>query len=163
MHSPARDEHNATTGLVFELLDLYVRVHALGLVRVEKALVGLTRNDYEPDVCFFGEETAGQIERRTLIYPAPDLVAEVLSESTERRDRGIKFEDYAAHGVAEYWIVDPVAETVEQYVLEDEAYALRMKSANGRLAAVAVEGFEVDVRALFDTDANLAALRAILA
>ncbi len=42
-------------------------------------------------------------------FPAPDLIVEVLSESTEANDRGIKFEDYAAHGVVEYWIVDPMA------------------------------------------------------
>jgi Uma2 family endonuclease len=67
--------------------------------------------------------------------------------------------------VAEYWIVDPDAETVEQYVLGDgeEEYTLRMKSATGELASVAVEGFAVPVRALFDDAANVAALRALLA
>ncbi|GAB2598351.1 Uma2 family endonuclease [Spirosoma areae] len=39
--------------------------------------------------------------------PAPDLVIEVLSKSTARRDRGVKFTDYAANGIAEYWIVNP--------------------------------------------------------
>ena len=41
-------------------------------------------------------------------YPAPDFIAEILSPSTDERDRGIKFEDYAAHGVGEYWLLDPV-------------------------------------------------------
>ncbi|WP_420456261.1 Uma2 family endonuclease [Rubrivirga sp.] len=163
MHSPARDQHTATVGRIMRILGTHVQIRALGVVRFEKALVALTRNDYEPDVCFFGESKAAQIERQTLEYPAPDLVVEVLSDSTEHRDRGVKFEDYAAHGVSEYWIVDPEAEVVEQYALEGERYALRMKSGTGRLASLAAEGFDVPVRALFDDDENLATLRAILA
>ena len=157
---PWRERHIRCVGMMLTILSTYVQVHKLGRVTAE-SLTAFTRNDYEPDLCFFGRDKAARITPDTLIFPVPDLAVEVLSESTERRDRGVKFEDYAAHGVAEYWIVDPVAETVEQYVLSGETYALRMKSANGRLAAVAVEDFEVDVRALFDTHANLAALRAI--
>ena len=46
----------------------------------------------------------------------PDLAVEVLSPSTEARDRGRKTEVFARFGVAEYWIVDPVANTLEIYV-----------------------------------------------
>ena len=180
MHSPARARHVQATLRLAKLLDTYVTLHGLGFVGAEKAMVGLTRNDYEPDVCFFGAEKAAQIEPETVEFPAPDLVAEVLSPKTEHRDRGVKFEDYAAHDVAEYWIVDPAAEVVEQYVLGasgdepsgDEpsgdgargpAYALRMKSATGTLASHAAEGSAVPVRALFDDAANLDALRTVLA
>ena len=163
VHSPARARHIAATKRILKLLDTYVQVHDLGWVGVEKALVALTRNDYEPDVCFFGREKAAAIRPETLEFPAPDLVVEVLSPSTERRDRGVKFEDYAAHGVDEYWIVDAERETVEQYLLEGEAYDLAMKSGTGTLAARSVEGFAIPVRAVFDDAANLDALRAILA
>jgi len=47
----------------------------------------------------------------------------VLSPSTEKRDRGIKFRDYELHGVGEYWIVDTVAESVKLYLLAGETYA----------------------------------------
>ena len=163
MHSPARARHIKVTLRLAKLLDTHVQVHSLGSVYMEKALVALTRNDYEPDVCFFGVEKAARIAPDTLEFPVPDLAVEVLSDSTERRDRGIKSEDYAAHGVAEYWIVDPEAETVEQYAIEDGAYVLLTKSARGPLEAFAVDGFTVPVRALFDDAENLAALRALLA
>jgi Uma2 family endonuclease len=164
MSSPALRKHNLVSARLSTLLDAYVRAHDLGEVAVEKAMVSLTRNDYEPDVAFFGRNTAAELTGDTLRYPAPDLAVEILSPSTEARDRGIKFEDYAAHGVTEYWIVDAEAETVEQFVLgEGEAYALRMKSATGDLVSVAVEGFAVPVRALFDDAANVEALRALLA
>ena len=58
------------------------------------------------------------------VYGAPDLVAEVLSPSTARYDRGRKKDVYAQCGVQEYWIVSPGDRTVEQYVLENGQYTL---------------------------------------
>ena len=43
---------------------------------------------------------------------APDLVIEILSPSSVKTDRGAKRDLYGAHGVAEYWLVDPIAETI---------------------------------------------------
>ena len=162
VHSPVELRHNTITKRVLRLLDLYVETHDLGIVGYEKLLVVLTRNDYEPDVCFFGAEKAAGFTPDQAKFPAPDLAVEVLSPSMAERDRGVKFEDYAAHGVMEYWILDPEAETIEQYVLDGERYALRMKSSSGELACVAVEGFAVPVRALFDEDENLRVLRQLL-
>ena len=162
VHSPSRKHHINTTGNLHTLLQTYVRMHNLGFVAQEKALVSLTRNDYEPDVCFFGQEKARRLEDRQLHFPAPDFIAEVLSDSTAKRDRGVKMEDYAAHGVAEYWLIDPDGQALEQYILEGERYALQMKSATGDVRSVAVEGFEIPVRALFDDNENLRVLKALL-
>ena len=159
--APASAAHSRAAQHLFLLLDTYVQVRGLGRVGFGKTMVALTRNDYEPDVCFFGRSKADLIEPDTLAFSAPDLAVEVLSPSTEKRDRGVKSEDYAAHGVTEYWIID--TETVEQYLADGDAYALAMKSGTGELASRAVEGFVVPVRAVFDDAANLSALRAILA
>ena len=123
----------------------------------------LTRNDYEPDICFFGPEKAKAFTPSQSKFPAPDLIVEVLSESTEANDRGIKFEDYAAHGVAEYWIVDPVAETIEQYLLQEGIYRLAVKVKTGTIASTGVTGFEIPVRAVFDGAEQLTTLQTILA
>ena len=64
-------------------------------------MVSLTRNDYEPDICFFGVAKAAQLTPDQMRFPVPDLVVEVLSETTQAVDRGVKFDDCAAHGVAE--------------------------------------------------------------
>ena len=162
VHSPAKKRHADAIALLLRLLHPYVQINRLGFVGQEKILVTLTRNDYEPDVCFFSAEKAASFTPDQMKFPVPDLAVEVLSPSTAERDRGVKFEDYAAHGVMEYWILDPEAETVEQYVLDGERYALRMKSGSGELASVAVEGFAVPVRALFDEDENLRVLRQLL-
>lgn len=50
------------------------------------------------------------------VYGAPDLVAEVLSPSTAKRDRGYKKDTYAKCGVREYWLVSPAEKSVEVYL-----------------------------------------------
>ena len=49
---------------------------------------------------------------------APDLVVEILSDSTRRVDLLKKFDIYQRAGVREYWIVDPEARTAAVYTLE---------------------------------------------
>jgi Uma2 family endonuclease len=163
VHSPVKQRHSEASENLFTLLKMYVRKRGLGVVRHEKILIILTRNDYEPDICFFRADKAASFTPAQSKFPAPDLAVEVLSESTEAVDRGIKFEDYAAHGVSEYWIVDPVAETIEQYVLHEGVYGLAVKVKTGTIASAVVPGFEIPVRAVFDGTEQLAALQAILA
>ena len=128
----------------------------------EKLLIALTRNDYEPDICFFTQEKAAAFAPDQMKFPAPDLVVEVLSDSTEAIDRGAKFEDYALHGVAEYWLVDPEQESVEQYLLGDEAYELAVKVKSGTIQSTVVSGFEIPVQAIFDAAEQFTALQALL-
>jgi Uma2 family endonuclease len=127
-----------------------------------KALVALTRSDYEPGLNFFAEAQAEAFEADQWKFPAPDSRVEVLSSSMEQNDRGVKLEDYAAHGVREYWIVDPEAKTVEQFALEGDGYELIIKSGSGEIESRVVEGFAVPVRALFDDALNLEVLRETL-
>ena len=163
VHSPVKLRHSLISQNLFTVLSIYVRQHELGLVGHEKWLITLTRNDYEPDIVYFGPEKAQTLTPDQTRFPAPDLVIEVLSPSTESKDRGIKFRDYAAHGVTEYWIVDPDEEMIEQYILKDEAYHLRVKTNTGVVRSTAIEGLAVPVRAAFDEAEKLAAVRAMLA
>lgn len=163
MHSPALNRHLLATQRIYKLIDAYAITRKAGQVRVEKAMTSFPRNDYEPDVMFFGPTKSTQIDADTLRFPIPDLIVEVLSPSTEARDRGIKFQDYALHGVSEYWIIDPVAETVELYRLKGIEYPPVSAQADGMLVSDVVPGFEIPVRAIFDEESNMAALKEILA
>lgn len=164
MHSPARNRHLTTQLGLATLLHTFVQFRELGAVRLEKCLCVFPRNDYEPDIVFFGKEKADRFHSNTMKFPVPDFVVEVLSETTERFDRGVKFEDYEAHGVQEYWIIDPTEgrETVEQYVLENGAFQLKLKSGSGEINSHVINGFGIPIRAIFDTKANLVTLRTIL-
>lgn len=162
MHSPARNRHLIVTGYVFRLLSTFVDVHQLGQVKNEKCLCVFPRNDYEPDVVFFGLEKSFQFQNDTIKFPVPDLVVEVLSQSTETRDRGVKFEDFAANGVEEYWIVDADAGLLEQYLLDSGNYQLAIKSGSGQLKSRVIQGLVFPIEAIFDEQANLQAIRALL-
>ena len=50
---------------------------------------------------FFGPDKLASLSPDTMKFPVPDLAVEVLSPSTEVRDRGVKFEDFASNGVAD--------------------------------------------------------------
>jgi Uma2 family endonuclease len=164
VQSPAKARHIDVTHRLLQLVRAYSTVHREGRVFAEKALVCLTRNDYEPDLAFFGPEKAAAITPEQMKFPAPDFVAEVLSPTTEKVDRGVKFEDYAAHGVAEYWIIDADAEIIEQYMLEESgSYRLAARQSDGELRSVVISGFAIPVRSLFDDDESVRTLRIILA
>lgn len=124
-----------------------------------RTMVALTRNDYEPDICFFGEEKSRDFTDDQTLFPAPDLAIEVTSDATEHRDRGVKFRDYQAHGVGEYLIVDPRKQTLEQYHLVNGKYELVLKAQTCDVKSFAVEGFQIPIRAIFDDAENLKAIQ----
>ena len=162
MHSPARNVHLMARLNLSSLLLTHVRKHSLGQVSDEKCLCEFPRNDYEPDIVFFSPEKAALFKPDTMVFPVPDFVVEVLSDSTEHRDRGVKFDDYEAHGVREYWIIDADAEVVEQYVHDGKAFQLRLKSGSGEIASQVVTGFRIPIRAIFDPHENLVTLGSLL-
>lgn len=168
MHSPAEDDHNEATGQLYRAASLYADVFNLGKVRVEKALIGMTRNDYEPDIAFWRKEVADRFEPGMNVYPIPDLIVEVLSPGKEniKRDTETKYEDYAAHGVREYWIVDPKKQTVEQYLLSEtapERFELHKKAIlTDNIESKVLAGFAIPVKAIFDAKTNADAIQQLV-
>ena len=91
----------------------YVEPRTLGRVAVAPVDVVLDHDRaliLQPDVLFVSTSRLSII--RNQVWGAPDLVAEVLSHSTERRDRGERLGWYRQYGVRECWLVDPHSETV---------------------------------------------------
>ena len=165
MHSPVKRRHLRSSKLLANLLHNFVDSHDLGEVDTEKALIVLTRNDYEPDICYWRKEVADEFTDDTMKHPAPDFVVEILSKGTAKRDRGVKYEDYAAHGVREYWLVDANRQTVEQFRLDEEFMAFDAIGnfhINDTITALTVPGFTIPIRAIFEPDANRDALRALI-
>lgn len=146
LHSPALHRHPVTTQRTYDLMSAYARIHKCGQVLVEKAMTCFPGNDYEPDIIFFGLTKSALISPDTLKFPIPDLIVEVISPATEARDRGVKLTDYASHGVAEYWIIDPVAETVELHRHAGDSYGAARQQSDGMVSSAVIPGFEIPVR-----------------
>lgn len=150
VHSPVVKEHNEVNGNLYKIIDTYVVDHDLGFVGIEKILIRLTRNDYEPDLCFFKSAQSAKFTKGQKFFPVPDLVIEVSSKGTEKRDRGIKFDDYQKHHVEEYWIINPQEEFVEQYHLKQGKYELLVKATTGEINSFAIKGLTIPIPVIFD-------------
>jgi Uma2 family endonuclease len=152
VHAPAQRVEALVSGNVASLLRTSVLLRQAGEIHQEKAMIRLTRNDYEPDICYFDTAQVAEFNEETSLFPAPRLVVEVLSPKTEARDRGIKFQDYAYHAIPEYWIVDPRQQTLEQYLLTEGAttYQLYKKSDNGDVDVQVLPGLKLPIPAFFD-------------
>lgn len=89
------------------VLKQYVDRNELGDLLVGPIDVLFAEGDYlEPDLVFVRSDRMN-IESKRGIEAAPDLVVEILSPSTAKRDRTLKRDRYQHFGVPEYWIVDP--------------------------------------------------------
>ena len=75
----------------------------------------------QPDV-FWVAEGSACVPRTRFFAGGPDLIVEVLSASNTENDRVTKFDLYEAHGVREYWIVNPDEDYIEVYSLESHVY-----------------------------------------
>jgi Uma2 family endonuclease len=99
------------------LLNVFARSNALGQVFTALLDVLFAEGDYfEPHIVFVRRGRVDLISDRGVEGP-PDLVVEVLSPSTEGRDRGVKLDRYRLFGVPEYWVVDPDERTIEVWDL----------------------------------------------
>jgi Uma2 family endonuclease len=155
VHSPVKTKHNKASLLLAQLINIYVNKNNLGFVGIEKIMISLTRNDYEPDICFFNKKKSILFTDNQTLFPAPDFVVEILSDTTEHRDRGVKFKDYQAHKIEEYWIIDPEKQTLEQYHLQNNDYVLVLDSAYGNVQSFVLEGFNIPITAIFNETENL--------
>ena len=80
----------------------------------------------------------------------PDIIFEIISPGTARRDRTEKKALYERFAVGEYWLVDPVNQTIEIFFFEANAYRLdQFLEMEGSAQSRKLPGFEVDLAGLF--------------
>jgi Uma2 family endonuclease len=80
---------------------------------------------------------------------SPNAAFEILSPSTARNDRGRKRQLMARYGVPEYWILDPLAKTVELSRFTEIGCNQPIVVSEGRCASSVIAGFEIDLAAVF--------------
>jgi Uma2 family endonuclease len=139
--SPAIPRHAHVVSRFNRLIGDYAEKFDLGEVFGATTTVRLTKyQGPEPDV-FFIRKSRLRIMGEKYIDGAPDLCVEVISKSSRKIDRGRKFVLYAEHGVKEYWIIDPLRNTVEFYENQDGEWVEIKSDEKGRLHSKVLPGF----------------------
>ena len=92
---------------------------------------------------------------KNFIMGAPDFVLEVLSPSTEIRDLTVKMRKYLQAGVQEYWVLDPIEQTLQVYLLIEGTYRLQIYERTDQVPVQTVEGLIIHMSALFPDDLTI--------
>jgi Uma2 family endonuclease len=80
---------------------------------------------------------------------APDLVIEIISPSTAKYDRIVKFRKYQNAGVREYWIVDPEIKSVHVCILENGRYVMFVYDETEKIPVSVLKGCEIELQKIF--------------
>ncbi len=146
------DIHEELLEFLFETLKAFVNARSLGKVRFAgirvRTIPGKMR---EPDVMFLHKENFHLRHNRA--WDGIDLAMEIVSDDPKDRQRDYveKLAEYAEAGISEYWIVDYQERTVIVNKLADGKYAEHGRFVAGdQAASVLLDGFVVDVKALFE-------------
>ena len=116
------------SGIIFRLgmlIGNYVIAKKCGYVFPDDVDVHLPDGSlFKPDLVVVKKENEGILNWRGAIYGVPDMVVEVLSRSTRKKDLTIKKDIYESNGVKEYWVIDPWVKAVDVYILRDGKFEL---------------------------------------
>ena len=149
--SPSPKEiHQYISSILHIMIGTFVRERSLGKVYYSPFDVVLSdTNVVQPDILFISNERADIITPDN-VQGAPDLVVEILSPATAERDRTVKLDLYATHGVKEYWIVDPDAKTVTVLLRGEGSFEVGGIYGEGEtLRSPTLAGFTFDLDAIF--------------
>lgn len=146
---PPTIRHQRVVGFFIQLLGLFAQLFRLGEILpapLEMRAIpdGSAR---EPDLLFIAQEHLDRLTATRLSGPA-DLIVEVVSDDSVRRDRTDKFYEYQAAGVQEYWIIDPRPgyERADFYVLDAKGrYQPVPIDPDGRYRSTVLIGFWFEV------------------
>ncbi len=140
----AATRHQIIVTYLIKLLGIYVEYFQLGqlLSAPYEMKASPESNAREPDILFVKAEHQQRLEEQRL-SGAADLVVEVISPESVKRDNDDKFNEYEAAGVQEYWIIDPRPEqqTVEIWVLDEQGTYQATPIVNGHYRSTVLPGF----------------------
>ena len=143
--------HQIVKGRIERLLQDHVEGAKLGMVLDAPCDVVLSQFDVlQPDIFFISSERLAIIGER-YISEGPELVIEVLSPGTRKRDRVWKAKRYAHFGVREMWIADPDKRTIEVFVNEEGFRRSALYAGEDVLLSPLLPGLEIALARVFST------------
>lgn len=142
--------HQEIVGRIYRYLSTYVESAGIGGAFPSPLDVELAPNTvFQPDVVVLLKASRKKLKARHIIG-APELVAEIVSPTSETHDRYRKLMAYARAGVPEYWIVDPDSRTVEILFLESGEYLSQgVFRGKATFPSLIVPGLAVEVEQFF--------------
>lgn len=109
-------KHQAIVGNLYALLWNHLKQRPIGRVFVAPFDVVFSDFDVvEPDILFISNARKASVLTSANVQGAPDLVVEVGSPGTRRRDETLKHRLYERCGVSEYWVVDPELDVIKVF------------------------------------------------
>ncbi len=132
-------------GLMFDflcrLLGGFAEEHDLGSVLPDPVVVRLPRQRRRrsPDLFYYAEAKRGQVRDQHFEGP-PDLTIEIVSPESRHRDTVVKFAEYQAAGVPEYWLADRPMRTFEAYTLGADGKYARLPEVDGAVHSAVLSG-----------------------
>ena len=147
--------HQEVSGRIWLVMRMFAERHGLGKVLYAPFDVILgERVVVQPDIVFISKENLKNVREDRLFGP-PDLVVEIVSPNTVRRDTFVKKNLYAEAGVKEYWIVYPEERAIEVWVLKEGKYHLHSVSeGDGRVKSEVLKGLEVDIEEVLKSETS---------
>ena len=144
------EPHQVFTGQLYIRLTLQVEQLGLGETRISPYDVAFdAASTFQPDLLFVSNARRHLFDGHG-ITGAPDVVVEVLSESTRRRDLTVKMPVYARTGVREMWVADLDARTVSKYAGDGATLTLvRIYHADETLTSDAMPGVAIELGPIF--------------
>jgi Uma2 family endonuclease len=147
--SPVHVRHDELYGYLRMLLSMFFAYRPIGRVVGEPFVMKLSdKVSREPDLQIILEASYERFRPTYMDGPA-DIVIEIISPESMGRDHGTKYQEYEAHGVPEFWIIDPLHAECRFYRLVGERYALTPEGADGYYATPQLPDFRLHVPTLW--------------
>ena len=147
------ESHQRTSGNLHYAIRSWLEAHPIG--RVYYAPFDVVFSDFdvvEPDLLYVSRERAAVALTPQHVRGVPELVVEIASKGTRKRDETVKRRLYERSGVTEYWVVDPANEVVRVYSRTAAGFARPVehsREAGDVLTTPLLPGFELPLTVVF--------------
>jgi Uma2 family endonuclease len=148
---PAESEINRRIAMFLLAYFLQLGIPSYRLtMKTEIAVSGSRVSVRIPDLLVLSEELAIALEgaSRSIVLmdmPPPSLVVEVVSPNQEKRDYRYKRSEYAARGIGEYWVIDPIQRQITILEWVEGMYEERVYAGNERITSPLLGNLDVSV------------------
>jgi Uma2 family endonuclease len=145
--------HQRISGNLHLAIGSYLKAHPIGELFYAPLDVVISDFDVvEPDLLYVSRDRAAQVLVPQHVRGVPDLVIEIASKGTRKRDETIKRGLYERAGVAEYWVVDPEIDVVRVYRRAGETFERPLElrtDAGDTLVSPLLPGLELSLCSIF--------------